>query len=66
MPALAASARADIPFKWVLLNWTPHGHIPPGVYDTPHFDVHFYLDSIENTLEGLRHAAGMIRGEFNF
>lgn len=44
-----ANARADIPFKWVLLNWNPHGHIPPGVYDTPHFDVHFYLDSIENT-----------------
>lgn len=44
-----ASARADVPFKWVLLNWNPHGHIPPGVYDAPHFDVHFYLDSIENT-----------------
>ena len=44
-----ASVRADVPFKWVLLNWNPHGHIPPGVYDTPHFDVHFYLDSIEST-----------------
>jgi hypothetical protein len=30
------------------LNWNPHGHIPPGVYDTPHFDVHFYLEPIEN------------------
>ena len=39
--------RADMPFKWVLLNWNPHGHIPPGVYDTPHFDVHFYMESIE-------------------
>jgi hypothetical protein len=40
--------RADMPFKWALLNWNPHGHIPPGVYDTPHFDVHFYLEPIEN------------------
>lgn len=44
-----ATRRADIPFKWVLLNWNPGGHIPPGVYDVPHFDVHFYIESIENT-----------------
>jgi hypothetical protein len=42
----AVARRADIPFKWVLLNWNPHGHIPPGVYDTPHFDVHFYMQPI--------------------
>ncbi len=35
--------RADIPFKWVLLNWNPAGHIPPGIYDVPHFDVHFQI-----------------------
>ena len=40
--------RSDIPFKWVGLNWNPHGHIPPGVYDLPHFDVHFYMEPIEN------------------
>jgi hypothetical protein len=39
--------RADIPFKWAGLNWNPHGHIPPGVYDLPHFDVHFYIEPIE-------------------
>jgi len=44
----AVARRADIPFKWVLLNWNPHGHIPPGVYDLPHFDIHFYLESIAN------------------
>jgi hypothetical protein len=44
-----ASRRADIPFKWVLLNWNPVGHIPPGIYDVPHFDIHFYIESIENT-----------------
>ena len=42
-----AARRADIPFKWVGLNWNPHGHIPPGVYDLPHFDIHFYIDPIE-------------------
>jgi hypothetical protein len=38
----AVSTRSDVPFKWVLLNWNPAGHIPPGIYDVPHFDVHFY------------------------
>lgn len=42
-----AARRSDIPFKWVGLNWNPHGHIPPGVYDAPHFDVHFYIEPIE-------------------
>ena len=42
----AVARRQDVPFKWVLLNWNPHGHIPPGVYDTPHFDVHFYMEPI--------------------
>ena len=40
--------RADLPFKWVLLNWNPQGHIPPGVYDRPHFDVHFVIEPIAN------------------
>jgi hypothetical protein len=42
-----ASRQSDLPFKWALLNWNPHGHIPPGVYDKPHFDVHFYIEPIE-------------------
>ncbi|MGH9259964.1 MAG: hypothetical protein ACRD08_08725, partial [Acidimicrobiales bacterium] len=44
----AIARRGDIPFKWVLLNWNPGGHLPPGVYDTPHFDIHFYMDRIES------------------
>ena len=40
--------RADMPFKWALLNWNPVGHIPPGVYDTAHFDVHFVIEPIES------------------
>lgn len=42
-----AARRSEIPFKWVGLNWNPHGHIPPGVYDLPHFDVHFYIEPME-------------------
>jgi hypothetical protein len=40
--------RGDVPFKWVLLNWNPVGHIPPGIYDVPHFDIHFFMEPIAN------------------
>ena len=43
-----ASRRPDVPFKWALLNWNPHGLPPPGVSAKPHFDVHFYIEPIEN------------------
>jgi hypothetical protein len=44
----ALARRGDVPFKWVLLNWNPVGHIPPGIYDVPHFDIHFYMEPIAN------------------
>ncbi len=44
----AVARRDDVPFKWVLLNWNPVGHIPPGIYDVPHFDIHFYMEPIAN------------------
>jgi len=44
----AFATRTDIPFQWVLFNWNPVGHIPPGIYDVPHFDIHFYIESIAN------------------
>jgi hypothetical protein len=31
------------PYRYAVLNWNPHGHIPPGIYDVPHFDFHFYI-----------------------
>ena len=46
----AVSRRDDVPFKWVLLNWNRHGHAPPGIYDVPHFDVHFYTAPIADVL----------------
>ena len=27
------------------IDWNPRGHIPDGVYNRPHFDVHFYMIS---------------------
>jgi len=41
---LPAEAGAT-PFRHVGLNWNPQGHVPPGIYNVPHFDVHFYMIS---------------------
>ncbi|MBN1237848.1 MAG: hypothetical protein JXB36_05065 [Gammaproteobacteria bacterium] len=30
-------------FEHIVVNWNPHGHVPPGVFDTPHYDFHFYI-----------------------
>lgn len=30
------------PFQLVEVDWNPAGHMPPGIYDLPHFDFHFY------------------------
>ncbi|MCI0436485.1 MAG: DUF5602 domain-containing protein [Gemmatimonadetes bacterium] len=41
---------ADAPrtvFDHVAINWAPQGHPPPMVYTHPHFDVHFYLISMQ-------------------
>jgi hypothetical protein len=34
---------AVTPFQHAWLNWNPNGHPPAGVYDKPHFDLHFYM-----------------------
>lgn len=31
------------PYKHITFDWNPHGHEPDGVYDKPHFDIHFYF-----------------------
>lgn len=33
------------PYKFITLDWNPHGHEPSGIYDKPHFDFHFYFVS---------------------
>lgn len=44
---LDGSFRRDVetPFKYLMIDWNPHGHGPPNVYDRPHFDAHFYLQA---------------------
>ena len=32
------------------IGWNPHGHEPMGVYDLPHFDIHFYIISNEDRM----------------
>lgn len=36
-------AAGPAPFKHITIDWNPAGHEPPGMYDVPHFDFHFYL-----------------------
>ncbi len=34
------------PYNHITLDWNEHGHDPMGVYDLPHFDMHFYFMSM--------------------
>jgi hypothetical protein len=38
------------PFDHATVDWVPAGHEPPGVYDVPHFDIHFYTISREERM----------------
>ncbi|NVK40609.1 MAG: DUF5602 domain-containing protein [Oceanospirillaceae bacterium] len=44
---LSLPAEASVTgYNHVTVDWNPHGHIPEGVYNVPHFDFHFYaIDS---------------------
>jgi hypothetical protein len=56
LPLKLPAEAKDTPFDHVAFDWNPLGHIPPGIYDVPHFDAHFYLMSVDQrlniTLEG--------------
>lgn len=41
---------AKTPFKYAMVNYNPMGHQPPGIYDAPHFDMHFYMQSNEDRM----------------
>ncbi|HEX8776195.1 MAG TPA: DUF5602 domain-containing protein [Pyrinomonadaceae bacterium] len=36
---------AATPFNHIGIDWNPQGHPPGHIYDTPHFDFHFYMIS---------------------
>ncbi|MDX5482919.1 MAG: DUF5602 domain-containing protein [Hymenobacteraceae bacterium] len=48
-------AAALTPFRFMTLDWNPHGHEPANVYEKPHFDFHFYMisDELRKTIPGL-------------
>lgn len=39
------SEKATTPYNHISLDWASHGHPLPGIYDVPHFDMHFYMIS---------------------
>jgi hypothetical protein len=42
MRILEMPAQNPTAYKFARLDWNSAGHEPPGVYDLPHFDFHFY------------------------
>jgi len=47
---LHQKARAATPFDHIEVDWNPYGHPPPGIYDVPHFDFHFYKISLDQQM----------------
>ena len=43
----ASNTLGKIPFEHIYLNYLHHGHEPPGVYDVTHFDMHFYMQTVQ-------------------
>jgi Domain of unknown function (DUF5602) len=43
---LPKEAVGKTPFDHVMLDFLHTGHEPPGVYDVPHFDMHFYMQAL--------------------
>lgn len=43
--ALGATA-----FDHLTVNWNVQGHEPPGVFNIPHFDFHFYMTTVEQQM----------------
>lgn len=66
---LHQKAKALTAFDHITLNWEPEGHEPPGIYDVPHFDMHFYKITIAQQLAispvpGPAPAAGYLPAEY--
>jgi hypothetical protein len=36
----------NTPFKWISVDWEPHGHVPEDIYGARHFDFHFYMTDV--------------------
>ncbi len=42
---IPARALEQTAFRHMMFDWNPHGHEPVGVFDLPHFDLHYYYTS---------------------
>jgi hypothetical protein len=40
----------DTTIQFMMLGWTPQGHEPPGIYDRPHLDFHFYIQDFAEVM----------------
>ena len=47
---LHQKAKDVTPYQHIMVNWEPNGHEPPGIYNVPHFDMHFYKISVADRL----------------
>jgi hypothetical protein len=47
---LHQKASSVTPYDHLTIDWSPQGHPPPGIYDAPHFDFHFYMISVAEQL----------------
>jgi hypothetical protein len=47
------------PYQFISLDWASHGHSPEGIYNVPHFDMHFYMIS-QSQKEGILHPSDEI------
>ncbi|MCX7736842.1 MAG: DUF5602 domain-containing protein [Candidatus Kapabacteria bacterium] len=45
------SEASSTPFNHISVDWNPLGHEPPGIYDVPHFDFHFYMISMDDRMK---------------
>jgi len=48
-------------FDHIGLDWNPKGHEPPGIYDSPHFDLHFHLTPKEELKKITLQGAGLAK-----
>ncbi|MFN5135562.1 MAG: hypothetical protein ACK5DG_09625 [Chitinophagaceae bacterium] len=48
--SLHQKAKAVTAFDHITINWEPMGHEPAGIYNVPHFDMHFYKISVADQM----------------
>ncbi|HEU4697544.1 MAG TPA: DUF5602 domain-containing protein [Gemmatimonadales bacterium] len=63
---LPLPAQNPTPYQLIELDWNPAGHEPPGIYDKPHFDFHFYTISLaeRNAIDPADPAYGAKAGNY--